>query len=101
MRIQLLIISVLASLTALAQPVNDECANAIELTDIQNWCSATEAYSNISTSTSGQGRPGCYTQDGQDIWFRFTANSTSINIRVLGDIVDISDELTNPEYSHA
>ncbi|NND34196.1 MAG: T9SS type B sorting domain-containing protein [Saprospiraceae bacterium] len=76
-------------LTLLSQPDNDECAGAIPLSELQNWCSTAGAYNNGNATESSEAAPDCFSEVGPDIWFTFTATATSINIRVLGDIVDI------------
>ena len=86
--LQLLIVT-LFPFYLVAQPVNDECINAIELGDITNWCSNSGAYNNTGATPSIEDTPGCFNGTGPDIWFKFTSASTSVNIRVLGDIVDI------------
>ncbi len=73
----------------LAQPANDECAQAIELTDLTNWCSNEGEFSNTGATGSPEERPRCFTDAEADVWFSFQAISTSLNIRILGDIVDI------------
>ncbi len=72
-----------------AQPANDDCSAAIVLNDIANWCSGTAAYSNSDATTSSEDKPRCFDNINGDVWFTFTSISTSLNIRVIGDLVDI------------
>lgn len=68
---------------------NDECVDALVLSDITDWCSTSGQFSNVDANISQESSPGCFSETGNDVWFQFDAASTSINIRVLGDIVDI------------
>lgn len=86
----------------LAQPVNDECANAIELTDVNNWCSDADAYNNSSANQSSQTAPRCLLSNGsfRDVWFTFKAIGTDLNVRVIGLIdKDPGGTMSNPEVS--
>ncbi len=75
-----------------AQPANDECANAIELTNLSDWCSAIGEYTNELATPSGETRATCFGETGSDVWFTFVAQSTNLNLRVLGDVIDIYGE---------
>ncbi len=66
-----------------------ECDDAIVLSDIDNWCSNAAEYTTTGASVSAEDKPSCFGDNGSDVWFKFVANSTSLNIRVLGEIVDI------------
>lgn len=63
--------------TAFAQPANDECANAIEITDAREYCSGNGQYSNINASPS-------FIDTGNDVWFKFTARNFEVKITVNG-----------------
>lgn len=68
-----------------AQPINDNCSDAIELTDVESWCSADDEYTNVDASSSGFGPADCWNNSsGNDIWFKFTAIATTVNIQVNG-----------------
>ncbi|MDH3651643.1 MAG: hypothetical protein OEQ53_18310, partial [Saprospiraceae bacterium] len=75
--------------TAYAQPMNDQCSGAIELTNLSNWCSSAGAYSNAGATISAEAPPSCFSETGDDVWFTFISESTNLNVRVLGDVVDI------------
>lgn len=69
-----------------AQPVNNTCDGAILLTDVTNWCSEFAAYTNVGATPSGYGPATCSTVGAQnDVWFRFVAELTDINIIVNGN----------------
>jgi gliding motility-associated-like protein len=75
-----------------AQPVNDDCIDAITLTDVTNWCSAPAAFTNINASDSGLSAT-CFpnTQVNNDVWFAFTAEATTVNISINGDTGGAND----------
>ncbi|MEM6967655.1 MAG: hypothetical protein AAF573_23030, partial [Bacteroidota bacterium] len=70
--------------TTFAQPSNDECENAIEITDVSNWCSEVAAYSNEEATESGFPAPFCFSNTNNDVWFRFTAIATDATITIIG-----------------
>ncbi len=68
-----------------AQPANNECENAILLTDLDDWCSANAAFTNINADLSGFGPASCFSNTaGGDVWFRFVATATDVVIVVEG-----------------
>ncbi|MEM1319890.1 MAG: gliding motility-associated C-terminal domain-containing protein [Bacteroidota bacterium] len=90
----------LFSTSLLAQPANDECVNAIELTELSGWCSGPRAFSTIGASESPVASPSCFptTQTSQDIWFTFVSQATDINISVIGNIrVNSGGSLNSPQ----
>lgn len=70
-----------------AQPSNDECINAIALSDVTNWCSQIAAFSNNDATESVQGSPSCFpnNQTNNDVWFSFVAQGTVLNVSVVGN----------------
>ena len=86
----------------LAQPANDECVTAIELTELVNWCSAAGAYTNSGATQSAEDAPRCELSGGsfKDVWFRIQAIGTDLNVRVIGDVdKDPGGTISNPELS--
>jgi gliding motility-associated-like protein len=89
MKSQLLKIIVIFFLTPLllhAQPSNDDCSGAIALTNLNNWCSANGAYTNVNATQTLASSPTCWTGNlpSHDVWFSFTAVAQAINIIVDG-----------------
>lgn len=74
--------------TAFAQPANDECANAIAITDAREYCSGNGQYSNINASPSFIGT-------GNDVWFKFTARNFEVKVTVSGS--PVTGTLQSPE----
>ncbi len=75
------------------QPMNDDCATAIALPDTVSYCSGPGAFTNAGATVSFPGEqqtnyPTCIDERDEirDVWFRFVARETAVNIRVLGDI---------------
>lgn len=67
-----------------AQPANDDCAGAIEITDVVNWCSNVAEYSNEDATDSGFTPPFCFANTDNDVWFKFIAVATDMTITVIG-----------------
>jgi gliding motility-associated-like protein len=65
---------------------NTTCDNATSLTDVSNFCSAQKAYTNVGVTPSTFGLPSCWTNTNakQDIWFKFTAVGTDVDVTICG-----------------
>jgi gliding motility-associated-like protein len=83
-RLIILSFSLLFATIMQAQPANDECQNAINLPISSNWCSNFGEFSNFLGSPSSFAPPGCFGSTGADVWFRFTAVGTDLNLTVNG-----------------
>ncbi|MBK8502041.1 MAG: hypothetical protein IPL46_07445 [Saprospiraceae bacterium] len=97
-----LIICFCLPLGLLAQPANDECANAIELTELQSWCSDPGAYNNGNAIQSIETAPRCLLSNGsfKDVWFTVRAIGTDLNVRVIGEVdKDPGGTMSNPEVA--
>ncbi len=82
-----------------AQPSNNDCASAIFLDDVSSWCSSSGAYSNIGATDSGI-NPSCFPNNSLDVWFAFTAEATTVNITVVGDVgINAGGTLTFPQFA--
>lgn len=81
---------ILSPLLAMAQPVNDECVNAIMLTEVVNWCSEPAAYSNIDATVSAGDNPFCFPNNtaNKDVWFAFVAEANTVNVSVIGGVTN-------------
>lgn len=76
-----------------AQALNDDCFNAIELTNVRNWCSSGSTFNNFSATPSGYDPPMCFSNGGHDVWYTFTAIATDITILIR------PGSLTRPEIA--
>ena len=71
----------------LAQPMNDDCVNAILLNDITDYCSAIAEFDNFdATNPGGLAPAACFSGDGGDVWFRFINGAQAISISVIGSL---------------
>ncbi|MBK8557184.1 MAG: hypothetical protein IPL65_16090, partial [Lewinellaceae bacterium] len=85
---------------ALAQPSNDDCTTPIVLTNVNNFCSNSGAYTNVGATPSSYGPATCFTSTQNDVWFAFTAIATDVNIVVRGTTNQGSGgTLTNPQLA--
>ena len=91
----------LSPLILLSQPANDECANAIELTNLVDWCSANGAFNNTNATLSTAANPACFPQDNfADVWFSFVARATDLNVSIAGARGQLpGGTLRNPELA--
>ncbi len=71
-------------LTSYAQPSNDNCNNPQVIGDVTKYCSKAGEYSNELATASGYGSATCWSSTGRDVWFRFRAFFTDVNITVIG-----------------
>ncbi|MFT5746309.1 MAG: gliding motility-associated-like protein [Saprospiraceae bacterium] len=83
----LLVLTLFSISPLLAQPVNDDCENAINLDDVSNFCSGVGAFNLTGATASQPTNPGCWPQfsEENDIWFQFTAEATDLNVVMLGN----------------
>ena len=62
--------------------INDNKANAIDIIDMNSWCSTEAKYSNILATDDG-GIGSCFTGAvNKNVWYKFRANNTKMNITV-------------------
>jgi len=69
------------SFISLAQPSNDNIANAIDVSSLINGCSSDQAFTNVA-ATSDSTLATCGSPSGSNVWFKFQATDTIINILV-------------------
>ena len=103
MRIYLTLICFLFAVQIIeAQVLNDECANAIVLTEVSNWCSDAGAFSNSNATISPEASPRCFPsgQNNNDVWFTFVAIATEVNIAVIGNTrINNGGTLRDPQFA--
>lgn len=98
----LLMLSVSVLGQTMAQVTNNECINAIPLTNTNNWCSASGAFSNVGATPSTQALPGCFPSnfDVHDVWFSFIAQANTVNISVSGTVaINQGGTISNPQFA--
>jgi CHU_C Type IX secretion signal domain/SprB repeat len=95
-----LFLFLLASFKAFAQPSNDVCANAITITNVLDWCSAPGAFNNNGATNIGYDPAGCFSGQGNDVWFKFVAQATDVAITINGATPNLpGGTLQDPEIA--
>lgn len=73
-----------------AAPGNDHCSKAMLLKDVTNFCSSPRQFTNFEAMPGGPDPADCFPQyindTDNDVWFKFTAVATVVNISVIGAI---------------
>lgn len=103
---KLYILLLCASITTaqlLAQtPANDECIDAIPITNVSDWCSAADQFTSINATISPQPNPVCFpnNQEVYDVWYSFVAEAPVVSISVVGNtILDPQGTITDPQFA--
>lgn len=85
-----------------AQPANDDCSGAIELTTVANYCSGNAEFTNANATLSGPAQPSCFPDITNDVWFEFTAIATTLQVTVIGATnnpnIPAGGTLENPQF---
>ena len=81
--------------TVYGQFSNDECANAVILENVSNFCSGPEGFSTELSTPSPDASPFCFPSptginEDNDVWFVFTAEATTLVISVTGNTAGTS-----------
>ncbi len=75
--------AIVASIQVKSQ--GNECANAVTLSNLNNYCSNRGQYSSVNSTPAANnlGIPNCWTAGATyDVWFRFTAVGTDVQMSV-------------------
>lgn len=68
-----------------AKAQGDDCATALTLTNVTNYCSSATQYTNSGSTASGFSVGSCWTASAtSDVWFSFVAIGTNVLISVNG-----------------
>ncbi|WP_242135108.1 T9SS type A sorting domain-containing protein [Aestuariivivens marinum] len=89
------------SITVYAQPVNDDCSGAIELTvDETGACNNIVLSFDGSESDSGVAEPSCGTYSGKDLWYKFVMpNDGAVRIKTSFETGSPIDDVVIAAYS--
>ncbi|WP_198661713.1 gliding motility-associated C-terminal domain-containing protein [Lewinella sp. IMCC34183] len=103
-RLYALVLGLLTTAGASAQPANDDCADAIVLPEAMNYCSGAAAFTNVDATPSLEfdDYPTCIDERDEirDVWFSFVALRNSVSIQVIGDEPGNSrGTLTAPQFA--
>ena len=67
---------------SMAQPVNDNKANSIVLSDLDNWCSTDGQFTTMN-ATPDENAGSCWVNGpNYNVWFSFQATTSEIKIQV-------------------
>jgi gliding motility-associated-like protein len=81
----LFIALILRGITAVAQPINDNCTGAVEISNPRNYCSGSSAFTNVGATTSTVlSVSSCISASGADVWFSFRALATDVRVTIQG-----------------
>ncbi len=92
----------LCTVSALAQPANDECINAIPLNNVTSWCSPNGQFTTIGSTPSTVPNPSCFpnTAAVNDVWYSFVAVANTVNISVAGNVSNTpGGTISNPQFA--
>lgn len=68
----------------------DDCTTAFNITNVKGWCSSPSQFTNVDARASQIENPDCFpsffTDADNDVWFKFKAVATLVNISVIGAI---------------
>ncbi|MDF1864832.1 MAG: gliding motility-associated C-terminal domain-containing protein [Saprospiraceae bacterium] len=100
----LLVLSIFSFGSLLAQPINDDCEQAIELSNVSNYCSGKGEFTNVAATETNPNNPSCWPQFStvNDVWFSFTAQATDVSITVIGNTagnIPSGGTLDNPQFA--
>ena len=77
-------------------PDNDGIATAKVIADVNGYCSADADFSNIDATASGYKKGIFWNSEGKDVWFKFTAVRTDLNVTVTGKTASSTNTLIAP-----
>ena len=82
-----LLIFIISPIFLFAQPANDECAGAIEIIDIVKSCTDATVgeFSNEGATPTNFSVGSCTSNNGNDVWYRFTAIATDLTLSIIGN----------------
>lgn len=102
-KLMVLLISFLAQGYILAQPINDECWTAIDLPNVDRYCSEPEEFTIVDATPSGYDGASCWRNQerSHDVWFKFVARKTAVRVTVNGRnaISNFKGTLNEPEIA--
>ncbi len=97
-RLFLFLNSLLTCNMAFAQPSNDNCDDAIEIPRQASWCSD---FNNNGATPSGFSPASCFSPSspGRDLWYKFTAIASEVNVTVFGRGSGLPFTMFRPEVA--
>lgn len=82
------------------QITGDECAGAIRVRNVIDWCSDEGFFTSAGATESPEVTPRCFAgQSQKDVWFFFEAEATTVNISITGQtLVNSGGTLRLPQF---
>lgn len=80
-----------------AQVTNSECYTPIQISDPVDYCSGATEFTNVGAGSSQYDAPNCFSDDNNDVWFRFTSIGQEVSVVVTGTAG--SGTLAQPEVA--
>lgn len=77
-------------------PINDDIQKATPIFELKNFCTDLGRYNNNEATASGYKKGRFWNSEGKDVWFKFTAIATDVNINVVGKNSKNTNTLINP-----
>jgi hypothetical protein len=75
--------------TTVIHAQGDECVDAVNLPNLTKYCSASKQFTNVGSSIGIYPTPSCWSTDNTyDVWFKFTAIGTDVQMSVTGGGTD-------------
>lgn len=68
------------SINGNSQEIYSSCQSAYQIVDAEDWCSGDSFFNNTQVSNSGYGAASCWVGENHDVWLKFVASSTAVNI---------------------
>jgi hypothetical protein len=83
----------LFALSLLAQPSNDDCAGAINIPSVNDYCSGNAAFSNLGGGPDATFPDVCFINYQNGVWFSFSPSEPAIVVELLsgGEFGDLQD----------
>jgi len=83
----------LLAICSIAQPFNDECTGAIQLTNLNEFCSDIGAFTTVDATPSPDSANTLCFPNGNDaieVWFYFIAQANTLNVNIIGNAIQNS-----------
>ena len=90
---------VFLSLPVLFSQSNNECSNAQQVVNPENFCSPIEAAHNLFATASSVPAPGCFINTQHDVWFWFIAQAPNVVVVINGSSASAGGSLLAPEVA--
>lgn len=77
-------------------PDNDNIANAKVIAEVNGYCTTDASLSNVDATTGPYQKATFWNSSGKDVWFKFTAIRTDLNVTITGKTASSTSTLIAP-----